>query len=789
MELFIDNIAVDTDDASRLALSLSVAVVTDPRRGRAGYTRTLRLPATPANDAVFGYAAEIHSRDRFNAVAHTGRVEHEGCVLIEGPLTLSRAGRDVDGGFYEVHIVGAAKEWASEAAMHSLSTLPVGWSGVVSASTISGSWTGNSPVRFLPVARETLQRDYSSGSVIPAARVLSSDDYHPFIHAATLLRVIFADAGYRVESDFVNGAFFDSLYISGNYPVRDVSAAKADMDFLARRFAAGSATANSQGRVYADPYRAAYTVGNIVDTADPTRTSAQGVNYDDVFTRGGCFQIDDDRVAFIPPREVSVGFQFHLRYTTDYRMSSRAELAGFDTVYLGEAAARTFTLANPWPDRRESFRPARSYNVAVFDHASGRQYQLRYSQGGAAVSSQALNARFSGVEVAGTQPVSNPVLWYRASSAAAWQPYGGDWALYDGFVGETGRLDVELTVRTAPERVTPGAPKFFDAIYFGGAEPGMTLTVGQQTWIRPVFYAQPTEGSVVSFADVCAHDASRMDFIAALRQMFDLCFHTDNREKVVRIEPAARFYSASRIVDWTERLDLGRPVVVEELGGDLSREMVWCYRGGDGAVARFNRNNGGQFGRWSATVESAAAADQTSVWENPMFTPSLSAADTCPGAPSALLVQAGDTSVETPDRTENLNFAPKIVRYEGMAPLPAGERWGWPLAGESYPRLAFHAPESGYTLCFEDRDGCTGLHSMWEGATRLWNHGRRITAWLALDAADIESLSFPTGEGPDFRALYRIALDGEECLCRLEEVCDYTPGAPSTKCILIKHIP
>jgi hypothetical protein len=795
MELYIDNIQVDTAPESEVAVSLSVAVVTDPRKARAGYTRTLRLPATPANDALFDYAAEIHARDRFNSAAHTGRIEHEGCVLIEGPLTLSRACRDTaDGGFYEVHIIGAAREWASQAAMRSLATLPVPWSRTISAATISESWTDDSPVRFLPVASERLARDYSSGGVIPAAKVLSSDDYHPFLHAATILRAIFADAGYRVESDFVASELFDSLYVSGNYPVHDVSAVKARMDFFARRAAAGSATANSQGRVYADPYRAAYTVRNIVDAATAATTA------DDVFANGGCFQMDDDRVAFIPLTAVSVGFQLHLRYTTDYRMKSRTELAGFDTVYLGEQAARTFTLANPYPDRRASFRPARTYNVAVFDHTAGRQYQLRYTQqaasgGSTTVSTAVLSARFSKVEVASALPVSDPVLYHRASSTAAWQLYTGDWALYDGFVGETGTTEVELTVRTAPENITPGAPKFFDAIWFGGADEGMKFTLSDRTWLRPVFYAQPTEGSKVSFADVCAHASSRMEFIDALRQMFNLSFHTDNRAKTVRIEPADKFFSTEKIIDRTERIDLGQPITVEELGGDLSRTMAWRYRGGDGATARFNREGGEQIGYWSAQVESSAAADQTSVWENPMFTPSLNAADLYLGAPSARLLQAGDIATagngsadisDTTDRTENLNFAPKIVRYEGMKPLPTGENWGWPLAGGYYPKIAFHAPESGYTLCFEDRDGQAGLHSYWDHDARLWNEGRRVTLHLALEAADIEELSFPTGHGADFRALYRLTIDGEECLYRLEEVCDYTPDAPSTKCVLIK---
>jgi hypothetical protein len=792
MEIYIDNVKADTDASSEVKISLSVAVVTDPRHGRAGYTRTLRLPATPDNDAIFRHASDIHARDRFNATAHTGRVEHEGCVLIEGPLTLLKAGRNSTGGFYEIDIIGAAKKWAAEASARALGTLPLGWNRTLSASTISGSWTEATPVRFLPVARERPAEDYSSGSVIPAAKVLSSDDYHPFIHAATLLRAIFADAGYRVESDFVDSASFADLYISGNYPTRDVSALKARMDFLAGRFAAGSATANSQGRVYADPYRADYTVGNIVDTADPTQPSPDGVACEDVFSMGGCFQMDDNRVAFIPTEAVAAGFRFHLRYTTDYRIKNRTSLAGFDTVYLGEQAARTFTLANPWPDRRSTFRPARLYKLAVFDHTAGWQYQLRYTEqlatgGNTTTLSPVATQRFSTVAIPASLPVSNPELWFRTPSTTAWQPYTGDWALYDGFVGETGTLDVELTIRTAPEEITPSTPKFFDSIYFGGADPGMKLTLHEKTWLRPVFYAQPTEGSSVTFADVCAHDASRMDFLAALRQMFGLCFLTDNREKVVRIEPAATFHLSDTPIDRTDLIDLGRPITVEDPGGDMAREMVWSYRSGDSAVARFNRNNGTQLGRWSATVESTAASPESSVWENPMFTPSLTAAGLYRGAPSALLVQAGDN--EAADSAENLNFDPKIVRYEGMRALPAGETWGWPLVSGTYPKLAFHAPESNYTLCFENRDGCTGLHSMWDGRVRLWNHSRRVTLWLALSAADVSSLAFPADGDAGFRALYRLKIDGETALYRLEEVCDYSPNAPSTKCVFVKHIP
>ncbi len=773
MELYVDNKKLDTDAQSSVAVSLAVAAVTDPRKSRAGYTRTLRVPATPTNDAILGWAGEIHARDGFNTRPHTGRVEHEGAVLIEGPLYLSRTRK---GEYYELHIIGASKEWVRGASARRLSDTPIPWTATLTGSTIASSWTAaGAVVRFFPVAREKRELDYSSGSVIPAVKVLSTDDYHPFLHVGSLLRAIFAQNGYTMESDLF--ASFDNLYISGNYPTKDVAVLKANMDFLARRALAGSVAANSQGRVYANPYQVGFTLGNIVDVGAG----------EDTFSNGGYFQMDGERIAFIPTTPVTLGFQYHLRYTTDYRMKSRTELAGFNEVYLGEQASRKFSLVNPYPDRRASFRPGRSYKLAVFSHMAGRDYVLKYTRTDATesyqVSQMAGSAAFSNVTIPDAVSVSPPELYYRNSPAdgANFVPYTGDWALYDGFVGETGTMDVELTLRTAPENVSLSAPKFFNSIWFGGAEPGMKITLSEKTWLRPVFYAQPTEGTRLTFADVCAHDATQMDLIDALRQMFNLYFQTDNRGKMVRVESETDFHAGWWEVDWTGRIDLGKPIEVEELGADLSREMVWSYRTGDGAVSKLNRADGGQMGKWSARVENTAAADAVSVWENPLFTPSLNAARVYQGAPSALIVQAGNNEADVLERTENLNFLPKIVRYEGMKALPTGETWGWPQVGDAYPKIAFHAPESNHTLCFEDRDGCVGLHIVYDRDVRLWNNSRRVTLWLAMEAVDVESI--------DFRKFYRLTIDGEPGLYQLEEICDYTPGAPSTKCVFIKHIP
>ena len=162
---------------------------------------------------------------------------------------------------------------------------------------------------------------------------------------------------------------------------------------------------------------------------------------------------------------MSAGFEYYLKYTTDHRILTRERLRGFDSVYLGTGADMPFTLANRYEDRRTDISPGHRYLAIVFDHTDGAQYRLAYTKDGVA---EALWTEFSARTAQVTTPasgtVADPVLLIR--SGTRWVRYAGDWALYDGYVTESGRTTVELRVRTAPERIAPASPKFFDRIYF-----------------------------------------------------------------------------------------------------------------------------------------------------------------------------------------------------------------------------------------------------------------------------------------------------------------------------------
>lgn len=269
MKLTIDQIPCDLDPSQRIALDYDAQDLADVRSGNKGHALRLRLPATRTNDRIFGFAAEPYTGQRFNAAQHTAVLSDGEAKLLQGSVRLLSAAYDSDPEGYLIEIRSGTSEWARQAAAEMFNTLGISFSGRLTPTMIRQTWTNNTPVKFFPVCRDEYTPELSSVELIPVERFLSVDDYHPFISAATVVQTLFSEAGYTLESDFLNGEFFRSLYLSGAYSSRDTNALRNHMDFLARRTTTAATTANSDGRVYANPYKSINSVGNFVETVNP----------------------------------------------------------------------------------------------------------------------------------------------------------------------------------------------------------------------------------------------------------------------------------------------------------------------------------------------------------------------------------------------------------------------------------------------------------------------------------------------------------------------------------------
>ena len=194
---------------------------------------------------------------------------------------------------------------------------------------------------------------------------------------------------------------------------------------------------------------------------------------------------------------------------------------------------------------------------------------------------------------------------------------------------------------------------------------------------------------------------------------------------------------------------------------------TWRYQDGDGAVTRFDAGEESPLGAWSFDTGSYAALQGEKVVRNPLFAPSLSTAGHYLNAPSALILRVGDRDDA---EEEGTNFTPRIVRYAGMRPLPAGERWGYPSGDE------------GFTLCFEDRDGQAGLHRYYDRQVRREAARERITLSLRLAPHEFEALFTPGTGAPDIRSVFRIDTGAGAVRATLHAVGDYDPEKASVRC-------
>ncbi|MGN0006915.1 MAG: hypothetical protein ACI35T_02330 [Alistipes sp.] len=780
MRLYIDGRPCDLAEESVVVpCGFDAATLADAASWRTGSTLSLSLPSTPANDAVFGCSHDIYAAERFNASLHPARIEVGTATLMEGRAVLvaTRFGQEDSG--YEVRITGGAAQWAEQAAHTPLSASGIDFDMTLTPTDIVATWEGEHAVRFLPVCHDDSVAEVSS-SLVPVQKVMLTDDYHPFVSVAALVRDVFESAGYTLQSRFFGSDLARSLYVGGVYRAVDASRQKERMDFLARRKGAVSADADALGRVYASPAVALHSLGNVVDTADATAVDDEGKTMTDTFTKGDCFMVDDDGFAcFVPAMTATVGFLLHLEYETDYRILSRTRLAGFDTVTAMNGVKAKFALANPFTDRRGAIVAGIRYRVVVFGHTEGRGYLFKCGA--------KYLASFSDSSTTITIPddaVSTECsLLFRDSSSIAYTEYGGDWAMYDGYVVESGSAMVEVDVRIPACKMSAGSKQRLDTVCFEGADAGMSLTLSPRTSLRPIFSTEAGYGSRLTTADILPDNVSMLDLVDGVARMFNLRIFTDLHERKVFVEPEEEFYADTPTVDWSSRIDFSQPLWMVDAAIDAPQWRVFGYGAGDEAVAEFNADNDTVLGEWNTENPLYGTLPKSEQMRIDLFAPTVNRDGAVVTAPSASLMRFSDAA--TDGESADGGVPMRIVRYCGLQPLPEGERWGFPHDAPTYPYAAFFGTTAGeeFTLGFENRDGAQGLHRYYDDALARERNRSLLHASLLLAPEEREHLVLYDAAVPSFRSRFRLTVGGQSSIYRLRSIADYDAEKCSTECV------
>ena len=261
--------------------------------------------------------------------------------------------------------------------------------------------------------------------------------------------------------------------------------------------------------------------------------------------------------------------------------------------------------------------------------------------------------------------------------------------------------------------------------------------------------------------------------------------YTDEQAKRVVIEPEEAFYS-DKVWEWSEKIDLSQPLRISDLGVDAPQWVERRYKEGDYASEQYNEQSSTQIGCWRVGNQVYGALDTIKVVENPLFTTGINKCGVYALAPSASLLQVGDSAAEG---AIDSPFTTHIVRYLGLRPLPEGEVWG-PLGEAKYPLAAFFFAgdemTKGFSLCFEPRDGVLGLCRYFEAHAERVAKRQRLVATLSLSPAEVMALLSIESEGATIRDTFRLKLFNESSLYRLESLKNYNPTTKSAECTFIR---
>lgn len=726
---------------------------------RKGDEVVVGVASTTESDAVLGYAFDLQRGSSFNDALHSAKIEVDGVTLIEGKATLLSTSEHDGKRSYRLSVRSGGSDWADMAASTQLSESSVECSMSITPYDVEQSWSGEQAVRFLPLQRDSYPVPHDSG-LWGEQRVLLPTDYHPFLSVRHILRSIADVAGYRLESRWLESDIAGRLMMSGAYAQLRGEVAERAMGFKAYRSTTSTTEANGDGCVFVCNPQSGNNIGAIVDTVDTTATDDDENAFVDAYANSGALKFVNSSPLFTPTREVSVAYEYRVKYRTDYRITSPKYLTGFDHLYLGLGCDVELKLENPFQDQSQMLEPNIAYKLFIFDYDPTTEYMLVDI------------GTVSGPVFEFRNPANGPKrtrLCAKPKGASYFMNYSGEWAIYNGYVEECGSRDVELVVRTPYVHYSAGSVERFNSLMFYGAEPGQKLALYSGCSVKALFSGTVGYGSTVEFSDVANHKISQQALLEAVAQMFNLCIYSHEPSKTLYIEPYDDFFSGS-VVDWRDRQLRDEWSIVEGAPECFERVRL-SYAGSDGVVSRENDISDKEFGLWERSYGGYGTKQGVDSRKNPLFLPTLSLTGFVGSTPSAEVLTVGDRDeISSSDYVE-----PRVILYNGLCPLPEGENWIAYTSSTSYPHGSFHSPQADYTLCFEDRDGLEGLHRYYDREMDEMTLRGELRCKLYLPMHEYVALFDPHNSACSIRSRFRLKIEGVSALYTLRAVENYDP--------------
>jgi len=297
-----------------------------------------------------------------------------------------------------------------------------------------------------------------------------------------------------------------------------------------------------------------------------------------------------------------------------------------------------------------------------------------------------------------------------------------------------------------------------------------------------------TYGSVVNLQRFLP-DTSQLDFIKALKQLFNLYFLTDVARKCVYIEPRDQFYT-DKVLDWSDKVDLSKEIEITELGTEMEKRTMFAYGrdSNDITVENTEKSTDYRLASFEASIDNIFVEDSLAENENELFGPTLMGDMQQSPAVNFTITQVPVMR----NFDEEIDYKTRLLFYEGKpTDLEPGENWKFENeVRNTFPRF-YSIDKKNYnynSLYFDSFSKSIGLFEKHYGG--MWNEikeGKMVSAYLNLKATDLQGFVNIDNRKKDYRATVLLNYNKEQHKFRINAINDFDPLAgKSTKVDLIK---
>jgi hypothetical protein len=716
LEVYInDELADIAPDDADLAITYSIADIQklDDRKSRV--TKTLKFPGTKRNRELFGFPDEPNVTGEVDqSTRPTCKVVYDGDTLLIGSFKITAVKRNYRDQVTVIEGVafGDNGDWLSALQGDKLADLDFSsYNHDYTAAniTLSEDTTGTAGTLADAVIVYPL---INYGAMAETSVGVKIEERFPAVQIYEILRRIWGSVGYKIDSAFMDSAFFLGLYLpfTGDYLKRDIDA-------------------------ISEAFRVKIT------------------GYDEYDFGGGY---------------IAGASSYFL-----HSQSSTSTFGGFTLPLDDETSSGMF-------DKGANYSPTLlDWNYTVpddgyYNFAFAFKYNIAHiTNGGASVASQ--SALFKIVKNGSTIIQSKTVDGSNYPDSLTSPTNAVSDLLESGSVyfdaGDTISITAQINPNNDPIDVSNELYIWKDGTYF------------YNQWLDKV-----APGTTVDVA-FNLPDVFQIDFIKAVKHLFNLYFITDPVTRTITIEPRDDMFNGE-VIDWTEKLDRSRDIDIEYIGETINKNLVYGYLDdrSDAFVDNWENEQKEVLAQHRDSIDNRFSPDGDYGVVNNLFAPTIM--DTYPeiGLTHTQIPKMWNKIQEFPDFAIprlKTKFAPRILFYDGVYTLPFGQKWTFDSTIRTDMPRMYSVNEQDVndnSLYFNTTRRSHGLFEKYYRNThKILNESKIVSMYLHLTASDMSSL--------DFRKPIFIEIDGDGTYYELQAIHNYNPASKiPTRATLIKKV-